>query len=498
MSLLGLDIGTSACKSFVYNLEGNVVSSSTYEYTILHPKPSWSELDPEEVWSQIVASIRESILKAKADPKQIQALSVSALGDEIMPVGADLKWTYPTILGYDQRATKQFKDIQEKLGISRIEEITGGRSLSVASNIKWLKEEMPNVYEKTMKLIGWHEYLMWKLCGRPVIDPSLASRTGLYDIRRARWSTEILDALGTDFDHMPDIEFAGTAVGEVQSEAVEETGLARGTAVVVGAHDTPDCALLGAGVVYEDLAIDLTGSFENITAVAPKDSGSLKTLCLGINRTSDIPISSIGTLPSAGSVFKWYRDTFSQEEMLEAKNQRKDVYDLLTAKAAQSPPGSNNLIFLPTFTARDARGAIVGLTLGHRKNDVIRAILEGISYQLRVELERSKERMARIKEIRAVGGGAKSPFWVQLKADVYKKWMVTPSVLEAGSLGAAILAGIGVGAYKDAFEGVNETYREKDVYAPDEKAVKVYDRYFEVYKRLKLSLEPVFADMTSK
>lgn len=497
MYLLGLDIGTSGCKSFLYSPEGQIVSSSYHEYTIRHPKPNWSELEPTEVWSNILAVIRESVSKAKIDPKQIQALSVSALGDEIMPVDKNLKFCYPTLLLYDQRAAKQMTEIPEKIGTSKLEEVTGSpRARYIISNIMWLKEEMPEVYRKTAKFIGWHEYVVWKLCGKPVIDPSLAQATGVFDRRKYEWSTEILNALEIDVDLMPEIQLAGTAVGEVSSEASKETGLARGTSVVVGAHDTPDCSALGAGVVYENIAMDLTGTFENVTAVVPEDmKDPMRILCWGINKTSKIYISGVGGLSSSGSVFKWYKDTFSQEEIIEAQRTGKDVYDLLTAKAAQAPPGSNNLLVIPDFTGRTTKGAIVGLTLGHRKNDVIRALLEGITYQIRIGLENAGERAARIKEIRAVGGGAKSPFWVQLKADIYRKRMVTPAVLEGGSLGAAILAGIGVGVYKDAFDGVNRTYRQKATYMPNEEASKVYDKYFEVYKRLRLTMEPVFKDL---
>ncbi|MDQ1280607.1 MAG: hypothetical protein QG670_1870 [Thermoproteota archaeon] len=497
MYLLGLDIGTSGCKSFLYSPEGEIISSSYHEYTIRHPKPTWSELEPTEVLSHILATIRESVGKAKIDPKEVQAISISALGDEIMPVDKNLNFCYPTLLLYDQRAAKQMVEIPEKIGTSKLEEITGSpRARFIISNIMWLKEEMPEVYKKAAKLIGWHEYVVWKLCGKPVIDPSLAQATGVFDRRSYRWSNEVLDVLGLDADLMPEIQLAGTAVGEVTSEASKETGLTRGTAVVVGAHDTPDCSALGAGVVYENLAMDLTGTFENVTTVVPKDTKEqVRTLCWGINKTSSIYISGVGGLSSSGSVFKWYKDTFSQDEIAEASQTGRDVYDILTAKAAQSPPGSNNLLVIPDFTGRNTRGAIIGLTLGHRKNDIIRAFLEGITFQIRIGLENAGERAARITEIRAVGGGGKSPFWVQLKADIYKKKMVTPAVLEAGSLGAAILAGIGVGVFKDAFDGVNRTYKQKTAYYPNEETSKIYDRHFKAYKRLRQAMDPAFKDV---
>jgi xylulokinase len=360
----------------------------------------------------------------------------------------------------------------------------------------WLKEEMPEVYRKTAKLIGWHEYVMWKLCGRPVIDPSLAQATGVFNRRKHEWSIEILDTLGIDVDLMPEIEVAGTVVGEVSSEVAKETGLATGTTVVTGAHDTPDCSALGAGMVYEGLAMDLTGTFETVQVCTSRDLGDLtRTLCWGIKNTPNIYISGVSGVWSSGSLFKWYKDTFSQEELTEAQRTDKDVYDLLTAKAAQAPPGSNNLLVIPDFTGRSTKGAIVGLTLGHTKNDVIRALLEGITYQVRLGLENAGERAARIKEIRAIGGGAKSTFWVQLKADMYKKRIVIPAVLEGGSLGAAILAGIGIGIYSDAFDGVNRTYRQKAVYMPNERVATVYDKYFAVYKRLRLAMEPIFNEL---
>jgi xylulokinase len=334
---------------------------------------------------------------------------------------------------------------------------------------------------------------MWRLCGKPVISPSLAQATGVFNIKKYEWSTEILDSLKIDYDLMPEIEVAGKPVGEITSEAAKITGLAKGTTVVTGAHDTPDCSALGAGVIYEDYAMDLTGTFETVQVCVSKERNvPKKILCWKINKTKDIYISGIGGVSSSGSLFNWYKDTFCQEEIFDAKIKGKDVYNILTAKAAHASPGSNNLLFMPDFARTDIKGTIVGLTLGHKKNEVLRALFEGINYQVRIGLENSKDRTSRIKEIRAIGGGAKSPFWVQLKADIFRKRMITPKVLEGGALGAAILAGIGVDIYKDAFDGVNKTFRENTVYITNEKIAKLYDKYFEVYKQTKKALEPIF------
>ena len=493
---LGLDVGTSTCKSIIYSSDGKIVGSAHREYELYHPEIGWSELRPSEVWEQILIALRESIKRSRLDPKEIGALSISALGHDIMPIDKNADWLYPTIQFYDQRATRQATGLQERIGTSKLEEITGLPRVEVPiAHVIWFKEEMPEVYEKTIKFVGWHEYVVWKLCGEPVVDYSLASCVGAFDIHKGIWSEEILDAAGVDEDLMPRAELAGTEVGEVTSKMSGKTGLARSTTVVVGAHDT-DVSMLGAGAVEDGVWMDLTGTFEVVSAALSKPAEGSRLLCGRINRSRDIPIVMTG-IRTSGSLLRWYKDTFAYEEQTEAQRSSRDIYDILTEKAASASPGSGKLFLLPDFSgAEDSRGALLGVMLGHGRREFIRAILEGLCFELRQIVERLEEQGFGVREIRAIGGGAKSPFWLQLKSNIIKKRFVRPEVIEGGSLGASILAGVGIGTFKDAQEGVESVYRERDVYSPQAEESTLYDRYYQLYQRIRPMLAGFYADLT--
>jgi len=493
---LGLDVGTSTCKSIIYSSDGKIIGSAHREYELYHPEIGWSELRPFEVWEQIVVALRESIKRSRLDPKEIGALSISALGHDIMPVDKNADWLHPTIQFYDQRATRQATGLQEKIGTSKLEEITGLPRVEVPiAHIIWFKEEMPEVYEKTAKFVGWHEYVIWKLCGEPIVDYSLASCVGAFDIHKGIWSEEILGAAGVNEDLMPRAELAGTEIGEVTSGMSNKTGLARGTAIVVGAHDT-DVSMLGAGAVEDGVWMDLTGTFEIVSAALSKPVEGSRLLCGRINRSRDIPIVMTG-MRTSGNLLRWYKNTFAYEEQAEAKRSSRNVYDILMEEAASATPGSNKLFLLPDFSgAEDSRGALLGLMLSHGKKEFIRAILEGLCYELRQIVERLEEQGFRAKEIRAIGGGAKSPFWLQLKSNIVKKKIVRPEVIEGGSLGASILAGVGAGTFSDAHKGVESVCRERNTYSPQAGESTIYDRYYRLYKQIRPILTDFHADLT--
>jgi xylulokinase len=354
---------------------------------------------------------------------------------------------------------------------------------------------LPEVYNKAFKFIGWHEYVVWKLCGEPVIDYSLASCVGSFDIRDGCWSEEILQAAGVPVDLMPRAVLAGTKVGEVDSEISRKTGLSKGTAVVVGGHDT-DVSVLGAGTVESGVWMDLTGTFEFVGAVLPKPIDGSRPLCHRINRSRDIPIIITG-IRTSGSILKWYKDIFSPEEQVEARESGRDVYDILMEEAASANLGSDKLLLLPDFSGRSSsKGALLGLTVGHGRNEFVRAILEGLCFELRHVVEKVEEEGLNAREFRAIGGGAKSRFWLQLKSNIVRRKFVRPEILEGGSLGASILAGIGVGTFKDAKEGVESTYREKDVFFPESEEAATYENYYQLYKQVRPMLAEFYKDLS--
>jgi len=508
MYLLGIDVGTSGCKINVFTLEGNIVSSASREYSEYSPKPGWTELNPDEVWNALKASIKEGVSRTPSD--EIKALSFSTLGSEVMvPVDKKGKWVYPAISGYDARGEgyqDQLKMWNETLGALRIFQITGmPMQYNVAANkILWLRENMPKVFNKTCKFVSFQDYLVWKLTGNFAIDYSMASRMMLMDIHKKAWSAEMLNIANISEDMLSDPCPSGVVVGEVSAEVAEEIGLSGGTAVVSGGHDQA-CGALGVGVINEGPAMDATGSVECIAAAMEKPVLTEDMLeskqCCYCHAVEDMYLT-LGFLPSAGLVLRWFRDTFAEKEKEEAGKSARNVYDILTEEASASPPGSSNLFLLPHFlgsgTGRSpalyakSRGALIGLSIFHTRGDVIRSILEGITFEIRQIISLLEHTGIRVSELRSVGGGAKSSFWLQLKADMVNKRVIVPVITEAASLGAAILAGIGVEVFKDFKSAVREVFREQSVYEPRMENVKLYDRQYQIYEMIYPTLVRIF------
>jgi len=493
--LLGLDIGTTGTKAFLYSLQGEILSSDYRSYTLYHTKPDWSELEPKEVWSTIIEVTRKCIEVSGIDPDEILALSISALGHAIMPVDKDSNPLFRCIQIYDNRSVKEGKDLQQRLG-QRIYEITDNRYIInyPVAKILWIRNHVPEVYEKTDKFIGWHEFVTWKLCGEPVVDYSLAECIGLFDIEKRRWSRELLDEIGLDEDLMPRAEIAGTSIGDACTKDAERMGLSKKTEVVVGAHDV-DVSAIGAGAIKPGIWMDLTGTFELIRAPLPEKGEARRLTCGGVRNSKDIPFLG-GGIATAGAVFRWFRDNFGYEEQVEGHQEGIDPYDLLTQRAAKANLGSDGLIFLPEF--RNARGTFIGITLKHEKNEFVRATLEGLTFELRHIFDLLEEKGLEAREIRAIGGGAKSEFWLQLKADITKKNIVKPRIIEGGSLGAAILAGIGVDIYSDVENGVELTYQTEAVYRPDEMRSEKYDSHYGRYITIRSEMNDVYDRIASR
>jgi xylulokinase len=509
MYLLGLDVGTSSCKSTIFQ-DGKTVSSGYREYAEYNPQPTWTELNPDEVWNKVKECIKESI-KA-VDEEEIRALSLSVLGEAVFPINKRGNWLYPAITAYDARANgyKNILDMwKQKLGIMQLFRLSGIplNSMPSVNKILWIRENKPQIYEKTWKFVCFEDYLIFKLSGEVAIDYSLASRTMMLDIRKKRWSTEILEAVDLNADMLSDAYSSGTKVGEISSKASKETSLKKGTSVVTGGHDQ-SCGALGVGVTREGPTMDATGSVECIASVMKIPILTEEMLksnqCCHCHVVKDSYIT-LGFFPSAGLVFRWYRDLFAEKEKEVTQRNGKNIYAILTGMATKSPPGASRLLLLPHFIGsgtgaspsmnRNSRGAIIGLSLFHKKSDIIRTILEGITFELRQIMEFFEKVGIRISDLRAIGGGAKSPFWLQLKADVTNRKVILPEVTEAASLGAAILAGKGIKRYKSFDDAVAETYREKSVYHPNSQVNKYYNKQYAVYKKVYPALIDIFNDL---
>ncbi|MEM2865456.1 MAG: FGGY family carbohydrate kinase [Candidatus Bathyarchaeia archaeon] len=511
MSLIGLDIGTTGCKAAVFTPKGELLSIGYREYSHYSPKPGWIELNPEEIWVKLKGALRDI---SKGEAGKPQALGISALGEAILPMDKGGHPLYPAITAYDQRGETyrgSMEILRRELGDLHLFKLTGIPLNSMPSihKIIWIKENMPDIFEQTWKFVCIEDYIIYKLTGETAIDYNLASRTMMFDIHKKEWCNSILEIVGITDDLLSQPVPSGTIVGEVTSEASDETGLPRGLGVAPGGHDQA-CGALGVGVADEGPTMDATGSVECIASAMEKPILTEHMLEAGHCchcHTVEGRYISLGFFPSSGLILRWFRDQFASDERRKAEQSGINVYDLLVDLASKSPPGASKMLMLPHFSGggtgprpalnRNSRGAFIGLTPFHKREDVVRAILEGVAFELKVLIDHFEASGIKVSELRAVGGGAKSSFWLQLKADITGKRICLPKVTEATLLGAALLSGIGANIYGDYKEAIKETYQTEKIYEPDSILHDKYSRLYKVYKMIYPALVDIYEKLAS-
>jgi len=497
--VMGVDIGTTGVKATVIDENGHIRSTWYHEYKLYHREPHLSELNPEEVWTAIKETIRCCIKRASIEPKEIKAISTAVLGEAFVPVDREGKPLYWSMTTFDARAVRQVEEWMELISPEEMFRITG-QPLSpkipiyTLHKILWIRENKPEVYSRTWKFLCWEEYFNYKLTGECVTDYTIASRTMLLDIRSKKWSRIILELADLSEDLLPEVAPSGTLIGEVSEKGAREVGLNRGTLVVTGGHDQP-LGALGSGLLEEGVLMDATGTVECYGVVEDelvlKDEMRKQGYALH-PYTLKNKYFLFGFTPTGGAALRWYRDNFALEEKRIAETKGKSVYDIIVEEASTVPPGALGLFFYPYLEGsgtpewnRDVRGCFIGLTLAHGKKEMIKSILESLAFELRANIEVMKGYGIRIDEVRAIGGGAKSPYWLQLKADVTGLRITVPSArMETTSVGAGILAFLGIGMYSSAREAVNSMCRIVETYEPREGLSKQYENIYKKYLQI--------------
>jgi len=489
MSVMGVDIGTTGCKAVVFAPDGAILSSAYQEYPLIFPRPGWAEIDSGVIWAAVQRVVAEAAHGA-SDP--VQALSVSCFGESFMPVAKSGEPLYNTILSFDARAQAQADRLAEKLGRAEIFQLTGmpQHSSYTVNKMLWLRDHEPEVFRKTWKCLLWEDYFLLKLGLEPRIDYSLIGRTLALDVRTRQFARPIFDAADLDPGLFAAPCPSGEIVGEVSQKAARELGLPAGAKVVAGAHDQPACAL-GAGVVEPGVSTDTTGTVECMTIAMAEPvltEAMLKANHCVYPHCAPGRYVSLAFVYTAGSILRWYRDHFGTEALAEAKRTGRDVYELLIEKA---PDGPLDLFLLPHFAGSGtpyldsgSRGVLAGLTLKTTPADVTRAILDGVAYEMRVNLESVRSGGLRVEKFNAIGGGSKSDRWNQTKADVTGLPLDALDVSEAGCLGVAMLAGTAIGVWPSLDDAIRQLVRVRKSYTPDPGRRKLYERGFGVYKQL--------------
>jgi len=487
--ILSIDIGTESGRAALLTPDGDLAASSSREYPLYCPRAEWAEQDPDDWWKATVENIREILSKAE-DPK---ILGIGIGGQMHAPVPVDGKGNLLSnrvLLWCDKRSNSLCEDLKAKYDENEGLKITGNAIVPswTGFKIQWIKENCPDIYKRAHKFLTCEGYLNLRLTGKMYTDFSEASATYLFDAAGKSWSDELIKLLGLDRDKLPDIVEASHVIGKVTAEAARLTGLEEGTPVVAGGGDMM-CLLLGAGVAEFGQACDITGTAADVSVFVKDPLYDLRLMHIHHVVPGGGWIS-FGILDAGGGSYKWFRDTFCRREMEEAKARGISTYEILSAKAAQTPEGAEKLLFFPyllgerTLGSSSSRGVFFGLTPRHGIGHCSRAIMEGVTFDLKQSLDIIESKNIKVDEIRAIGGGARSDLWCGIKANIYGKRVRTLRNFEGGVVGGAILAGLGTGVYRDVASAAQRVIKLDKAYETDPRKMEFYLKIYGLYREL--------------
>ncbi len=498
--LIGIDIGTTGAKTLLIDAEGRVRESATVEYPMSTPRPQWAEQDPEDWWRATVQGIQEVLARSSVAPGELAGLGLTGQMHGMVMLDATGRVLRPCIMWNDQRTGAQCEWIMHTIGRERFLELTLNPALPgfTAPKVIWTRDNEPEIYARAAKILLPKDYIRYRLTGVYATEVSDASGTALFDVTRRTWSRPVLDALSIPAEWMPECLESPVVSGRITAQVADLTGLPAGLPVVGGGGDQA-AGGVGNGVVETGLVSVTLGTsgvlFAYTDAPRRDPQGRLHTFCHAVPGRWHV----MGVTLAAGGSFRWFRDSLGQMETQVARLSGVDPYQVLTAEAAEAPVGSEGLLYLPYLSGErapypdpNARGVFMGLTLRHDKRHMVRAVLEGVAYSLRDSLELFREMGVPIGQVRASGGGARSPMWRQILADVFGTELVTINMTEGAPFGAALLAGVGTGLYASVPEACAATIRVESRIEPIAANQVRYDQYYAVYRSLYPALKPAY------
>jgi xylulokinase len=495
--LLGIDVGSTSMKALIYDIEGNVVASGSHPTKSIAndpDHPNWQVYLPEHIWNGVASAILQAVNQLGSEDR-ILAASVTGLGADAVPLDEKGNPVYPFINWLCPRTTPQYEWWLENVGLKKTFQITGWQPFvwSTVFRFMWLKENEPEIAHRVRKWLIVEDFVNYKLTGKYSTDYTDASPTLLFDQRTLSWSEELIKIAGLEKDLFANPQPSGSFIGEVTSTAAKKTGLAPGTPIFQGGHDYLVGAL-AAGAIHPGVILDITGTWELVITptTAPRLPEEIRNLGLTVEAHTVPSTYCIWGGGTAANMLEWYKDQFGIKAQRRVDRGEGDLWSDLMNEAESSPAGANGIFFLPHFNGTtcpnlDPRslGAFIGLNDTTKRADLVRAVIEGLDYSfldmLRA-LEVGAERKA--EKITAIGGAIRNEFWMQNKADVSGCAVEVPEIEEATALGAAMLAGTGVGVYQDIQEAVKRVYRPGKLFEPNAKLVPLYAELFEIYRQI--------------
>ena len=503
--LLGVDIGTSGTKTVLFDSCGATVASAAVEYPLYQPQNGWAEQDPADWWNAVTSTIRTVLAQSEIDPANVAGIGLSGQMHGLVMLDETGNVLRRSIIWCDGRTTAECGEITEAVGAERLIELTANPALPgfTAGKILWVRKNEPELYKKCAHILLPKDYVRYQLTGVFATEVSDASGMNLLDVKNRCWSKEVLHTLKIDPALLPKVYESPEVTGYITAKTAALTGLKEGMPVVGGAGDNA-AAAVGTGVVTDGSAFTTIGTsgvvFAHTSNVAIDPEGRVHTFCCAVPGCWHV----MGVTQGAGLSLKWFRDNFCEAEVETAKGMDVDPYCLMDKQAARVPIGANRLLYLPYLMGErtphlnaDCRGVFFGLSAIHTRYDMLRAVMEGVTYSLRDCIEILRTMGVMPNEMLACGGGGSSPFWRQMLADVYNCPVSTVASKEGPALGGAILAGVGAGIFSSVEEGCARLIRKNEPQLPDAAAHERYEPFYHLYRSLYPALKDSYTALAA-
>ena len=492
--VLAHDLGTTGNKANIFDDRGELIASAFQGYGTQYPHAGWAEQDADDWWGAVVESTRALLAQSGLAAGDVAVVSFSAQMMACLPVARDGVPLRRAIIWADQRATEQAERLSDLCGEERVYRLTGHRASAAYTGPKmlWVRDHEPGIYARAHAFLQAKDYVVFQLTGSMATDYSDASGTNLFNLDRRAWDDDILQAVGIERRLLPEASPSHQIVGVVSRGAAQATGLLAGTPVAIGGGDGA-CATVGAGVVRAGDAYNYIGSSSWMAVASPQPIYDPKQRIVNFCHLDPAMVCPMGTTQSAGGAYTWLSSWLGDRE------ENPELYRDMDGWAAQVAPGAEGLIFLPYLMGErsphwnpQARGAFVGLSMRHGKAHAARAVLEGVGFNLHLVLDALTEQGLHIDAMRLIGGGARSPLWRQILADIWGLKILQPRLLaEATSLGAAIAGGVGVGIWPD-YGVAHDLVQADAAEMPDPVAHGAYGRLYGLFQETYRALAPIY------
>ena len=501
--VLGIDLGTSGTKTVLFDQEGRGICSATVEYPMYQPQNGWAEQKPEDWANAAISTVKTVLSSSGVDPEDVVSLGISGQMHGLVMLDEECRVIRPSIIWCDQRTAKECEEITEKVGYENLIRITANPALTgfTLGKLIWVRKHEPENYARCRHILLPKDYVRFVLTGDFATEVSDASGMQMLDVPNRCWSEELLSILEIDPALLPRVYESCEVTGHISAEAAAKTGLSEKTIVVGGAGDNA-AAAVGTGVVEDGKAFTTIGTsgvvFAHTSKLSIDPKGRVHTFCCAVPGAWHV----MGVTQAAGLSLKWFRDQFCAAEREAAAQMGVDPYELTNREAAQSPIGANKLIYAPYLMGErtphldsDCRGIFFGLSAMHQRRDLLRAVMEGVSYSLNDCLGILAGMGVAPETMLACGGGGKSPLWRQMLADVMNCPVATTVNTEGPALGVAILASVGAGLYSSVEEACRKMIKVNPPQNPIPENVPKYAAVYRIFRQLYTANRDLFKQL---